>query len=680
MKTRKYILLGAVMAGLGLGVSSCSDYLDVQRYFKEQQTEDHIFEDKDYTLQWLSYCYSALQGDNLEIGHSEVCPTNFSDDMVFNEGNNGERYRKFKLGEYGYGYAYSDHYISSWAKSYEGIRQSSILINNVYKNQDMTPAEITDVRGQARFVRAYLYWLLMRKYGPVPIMPEEGADYTESYDNLSFPRNTYDECAEYIAKEMLQAATELEEKRDNVNAARATKGAALAVRAKAYLYAASPLANGNKEMADFTDKEGRILISQTYDEAKWAKAAAAARDVIELAESRNLYRLYTAPFRDQTTDEAYPNTITPPEHSVYSHQNFPNGWQDIDPFESYRSLFNGDLYIAENPELIFTRGRNASSNSAVTDLGVTDLAKHQLPNSAGGWNVHGVTMKQCDAYAMADGKPFDRATCPKEFTSDANKDAHPYDHLRNGVYFEYANREPRFYASVAFSGSVWYCLSARETSDKYKQVFYYRGHENGRVNGNERWIPTGIGVMKFIHPEDCNNNEGRVIDKVDTAIRYADILLMYAEALNELTGTHQIASWDGSTTYTIRRDVAEMRRGVKPVRMRAGVPDYDEDAVYNDPVNFRKHLKHERQIEFFAENQRFWDLRRWKDAPVDEAEQIYGCNTLMNDAHAVQFYTPVRVPYLQTAFSRKQYFWPITYDELKRNKNMTQAPGWEDYD
>ena len=91
-------------------------------------------------------------------------------------------------------------------------------------------------------------------------------------------------------------------------------------------------------------------------------------------------------------------------------------------------------------------------------------------------------------------------------------------------------------------------------------------------------------------------------------------------------------------------------------------------------------LKHERQIEFFAENQRFWDLRRWKDAPVDEAEQIYGCNTLMNKAHAIEFYTPVRVPYLQTSFSRKQYFWPIAYNELKRNKNMTQAPGWEDYD
>ena len=57
MKTRKYILLGMVMAGLSLSVTSCTDYMDMQRYFKAQQSEDHIFENKDNTLQWLSYCH-----------------------------------------------------------------------------------------------------------------------------------------------------------------------------------------------------------------------------------------------------------------------------------------------------------------------------------------------------------------------------------------------------------------------------------------------------------------------------------------------------------------------------------------------------------------------------------------------------------------------------------------------
>ena len=63
-----------------------------------------------------------------------------------------------------------------------------------------------------------------------------------------------------------------------------------------------------------------------------------------------------------------------------------------------------------------------------------------------------------------------------------------------------------------------------------------------------------------------------------------------------------------------------------------------------------------------------------------ESEQIYGCNTLMNEEYKDMYYLPVRVAELQTSFSRKQYFWPISFDELKRNKNLSQAPGWQYYD
>ena len=97
----------------------------------------------------------------------------------------------------------------------------------------------------------------------------------------------------FITSELEIAATELFEKRDNLNIARPTKGAALAVRAKVFLYAASPLVNGNTEMADFTNKDGQQLIPQEYNEEKWAKAAASARDMIEYSENeRTLQTLY----------------------------------------------------------------------------------------------------------------------------------------------------------------------------------------------------------------------------------------------------------------------------------------------------------------------------------------------------------------------------------------------------
>lgn len=675
-------------------LTSCSDYLDTDKYFKDQQSLEHIFNNKNNTLEWLALSYSRLQGDNIEIGHSDNNPTNFCDDMTFNEGNNGDRYRKFKLGEYGDGYSYDTYYKNSWPWSYVAIRQASVFIHNAHANDELTQDEIDVLIGEAHFLRGYFYWLLIRKYGPVPIMPDEGADFSESYDNLSYPRNTFDECVDFICKDMIEAAKRLPDRRDNLNSARPTKGAALAVRAKVLTYAASPLYNGNTEMADFTDKTGRQLISQQYDERKWAVAAAAGKDFLDYNDQAGVYKIHTVGIRKTAEDTSYPTTIIPPKCEPYSSQNFPDGWADIDPFESYRSVFNGELSMAENEEIIFTRGQNNRTNNLIPDgqegsveIGVKDLVKHQLPNSLGGWNIHGVTQKQCDAYAMADGTPYDREKVMakygpgNEFTTINNKALHPYDHLPdNGIYMGYANREPRFYASVAYSGTIW--PGASTTEDRYhnQQIFYYRGEQDGRVNSNERWVNTGIGVMKYVHPYDINvGNNASIRDKADPALRYADLLLLYAEALNNLTTSYEIASWDGTQTYTISRDVNEMHRGVKPVRMRAGVPDYTDD-VYADRDKFFNAIVHERQIEFFAENQRYFDLRRWKIAEEHEAEQIYGCNTLMDRRNALQFYNPVRVPKLQTSFSRRQYFWPVSWDELRRNKNLTQAPGWKDYE
>lgn len=694
MKKYKYMIAGVAAMCATTFLTSCSDYLDTDKYFKDQQSLEHIFNNKNNTLEWLALSYSRLQGDNIEIGHSDNNPTNFCDDMTFNEGNNGDRYRKFKLGEYGDGYSYDTYYKNSWPWSYVAIRQASVFIHNAHANDELTQDEIDVLIGEAHFLRGYFYWLLIRKYGPVPIMPDEGADFSESYDNLSYPRNTFDECVDFICKDMIEAAKRLPDRRDNLNSARPTKGAALAVRAKVLTYAASPLYNGNTEMADFTDKTGRQLISQQYDERKWAVAAAAGKDFLDYNDQAGVYKIHTVGIRKTAEDTSYPTTIIPPKCEPYSSQNFPDGWADIDPFESYRSVFNGELSMAENEEIIFTRGQNNRTNNLIPDgqegsveIGVKDLVKHQLPNSLGGWNIHGVTQKQCDAYAMADGTPYDREKVMakygpgNEFTTINNKALHPYDHLPdNGIYMGYANREPRFYASVAYSGTIW--PGASTTEDRYhnQQIFYYRGEQDGRVNSNERWVNTGIGVMKYVHPYDINvGNNASIRDKADPALRYADLLLLYAEALNNLTTSYEIASWDGTQTYTISRDVNEMRRGVKPVRMRAGVPDYT-DEVYADRDQFFNAIVHERQIEFFAENQRYFDLRRWKIAEEHEAEQIYGCNTLMDRRNALQFYNPVRVPKLQTSFSRRQYFWPVSWDELRRNKNLTQAPGWKDYE
>ena len=596
-------------------------------------------------------------------------------------GDREDQYRYWKNGEYNE----NDFKQESWAECYQGIRQASIFIQNIDMNMEMTAEQRADYKAQARFVRAYYYWLLLRKYGPVPILPDEGLDYTLEYDELAIARSSYDECAEFIASEMQEAARDLPLTRSQLYVARPTRGAALATRAKALLYAASPINNprptDTERFTDLVNFDGKHLISQEYDNSKWARAAAAALDVINL----NQYELYvTGVTPPEGAQLGYPATVTPPADGDFSEHNWPEGWKDIDPYASYRELFNGTVSATDNPELIFTRGQNQSSE------GIDVMVVHQLPRVANGWNTHGITQKQCDAYYMNDGtdcpgKDYEivgRGDGSKRLTGFVTKeesDAHVYPELGDkaeGVSYQYVQREPRFYASVAYNGSTWYLLNETDPNRQNQQVFYYRGAGNGYTN-TMFWLRTGIGVMKFVHPKDTytGGDLNLVTKKAEPAIRYADILLMYAEALNEVEGNYDIPSWDGATSYPISRDVNEIKRGVRPVRCRAGLPDYTS-AEYGDQDALRAKLKRERQIELMGEGQRYYDLRRWKDAEVEESLPIYGCNTLMNAAQRELFHTPVEVPSLPTNFSRKMYFWPIQHSELKRNKLLTQNPGW----
>lgn len=224
MKLRNKILIGAMGAGMGLTMVSCSDFLATEKYMEDEKTEERVFDEKTYTMEFLTFVYNRLQGDNVEIGHSDICPTNFCDDQTFNEGGAGSRYRAFKLGEIGYGYGYSGYYQQAWPWSYDGIRQASVFIHKAHANSLQTEDEIKVLKAEARFLRAYFYWMLVRRYGPVPIMPDEGTDYTKSYDELSIPRNTMDECVDYVASEMLLAAKDLPRKRDNANIVRPHEG------------------------------------------------------------------------------------------------------------------------------------------------------------------------------------------------------------------------------------------------------------------------------------------------------------------------------------------------------------------------------------------------------------------------------------------------------------------------
>lgn len=650
-----YIFLPIVAGGM---FSSCADYLDVDKYFYDQLSIDSAFSKRKYVDGWLSNAFEPIQ----YITEGEGMRRWMSDDIVKYEG------RDYQNGNYSATTNNGDSENLLY-KAYEAVRKASTFIDNVDRCGELTEVEKADMKGQMRFIRAYAYWSLIRHFGPVPLIPEHGLDVSLSYEELSLPRASLDEIVAFIDQDLVVAARSLPMVRTVNNMGRPTRGAALALRARILLWVASPLMNGNRDLFNVKDNHGRQLVPQEYDESKWAKAAAAAKEVMDLG----IYELYTIEPSPDT-----PEYERPPYNAEFSDKNFPDGWADVDPYLSYKSIFDGTIIGSKNPELIFTRTSRGNEQ-------INHWVSNCMPRTLSGSNLIGVSQKQVDAYYMDNGQTIQEAEATGYYKEDGfttssnplNEGGAPF--LPANVSWQYAHREPRFYASIAYCGSIWACASANEAQYRNKQIFYYRDLNDGKQGFKEDCPLTGIGFKKFVNDEDAFTQGGYRMDKTENTIRYAEMLLIYAEALNELTPgkSYTVERYNGET-MTVQRDVNEMRSAMKPIRMRAGVPDFD-DVVYANQKLFRTALKRERQIELVGENCfRYYDLRRWKDALLEENQPLMGCNINISDdvTRVQEFYRPTVVASMPKVFTQRMYLWPFPDKEMKRNVNLTQNPGW----
>lgn len=650
-----YIFLPIVAGGM---FSSCADYLDVDKYFYDQLSIDSAFSKRKYVDGWLSNAFEPIQ----YITEGEGMRRWMSDDIVKYEG------RDYQNGNYSATTNNGDSENLLY-KAYEAVRKASTFIDNVDRCGELTEVEKADMKGQMRFIRAYAYWSLIRHFGPVPLIPEHGLDVSLSYEELSLPRASLDEIVAFIDQDLVVAARSLPMVRTVNNMGRPTRGAALALRARILLWVASPLMNGNRDLFNVKDNRGRQLVPQEYDESKWAKAAAAAKEVMDLG----IYELYTI---EPSPD--IPEYERPPYNAEFSDKNFPDGWADVDPYLSYKSIFDGTIIGSKNPELIFTRTSRGNEQ-------INHWVSNCMPRTLSGSNLIGVSQKQVDAYYMDNGQTIQEAEASGYYKEDGfttssnplNEGGAPF--LPANVSWQYAHREPRFYASIAYCGSIWVCASANEAQYRNKQIFYYRDLNDGKQGFKEDCPLTGIGFKKFVNDEDAFTQGGYRMDKTENTIRYAEMLLIYAEALNELTPgkSYTVERYNGET-MTVQRDVNEMRSAMKPIRMRAGVPDFD-DVIYANQELFRTALKRERQIELVGENCfRYYDLRRWKDALLEENQPLMGCNINISDdvTRVQEFYRPTVVASMPKVFTQRMYLWPFPDKEMKRNVNLTQNPGW----
>lgn len=648
--------VAGAIAGLMLGCCQSCNYLEIDSYINDLPTLDSVFQRRETTMEYLANVYSFLP----DGGSPQKAPwTAVSDEGLCTYQDESAFFNYFATNTM----SAHDPYFNNWASYYQGIRNASVFLRRVGECAELPPIQLREFTGEAHFLRAYYYFELMKQYGPVPLAPENGYPLDTPMEDLLVPRNSWDECVAFVVKELKTAVEYLPQERPSTDFGKPTKGAAQAVMSRLLLYSASPLFNGNTAYDDFRDRRtGEPYISQTYDDAKWAQAAWAAHQLIKAGN----YELYTV--KSDSDTPGLPASFAEADKAA-----FPDGAAGIDPYKSYSQLFNGAVLASENTEVIF--GRPSSRITAWVRL----MAPYFMGDR--GSASYNITQKLVDAYYMADGRtpeqaspayPYDNGTFS---TGDINFSGYKIPGGANGWYL---NREARFYATVGFCNSWYYGISTTGEMKNFVCKFYLDDSRNGKnfVRSNstytDRYCMTGYLCRKFLHNEDNFQKNGIVRHKIWIDYRLAEIYLNYAEALNEMKGSHSVEG----ETYS--RNAEEIRKYFNLVRHRAGLTGMTA-AEAADYETVKRMIRRERMIELAWEGHRYFDVRRWKIAMEEENQPVYGVDINQTEANRSQFYQKMVVretDYTRKTFTRRQNFWPVPNDEIVRNPNLVQSPEW----
>ena len=652
--------------------SSCKDFLNIDSYFDDEFKVDSIFTQTRYVeaYMWGAAAMFSDEGQIFSTSGQDVLGPLATDEAftMFNvDGSSSYSGMRFVLG-----YITPDNlgpFGNNYKNLYKIIRKCNTILARIDEVPEMTASDRINILGYTRFTRAYAYNKLLMEFGPPVILGDDVIETNEPIEYYDRPRSTYDEAVEYICDEFEKAAEYMPVTVPILDFGRPTKGAAYSLVARLRLQHASPLYNGGQAARTYFGDwkrltDGASYVSQTYDEGRWALAAAAARRVIDMNLAGGpLYRLYTVEADEQTP--VLPENVSDPSYR----EKFPAGAGGIDHYKSYSEMFNGECVPSVNPEFIWARKSD----------GLRSYTRASFPIVHGGWGGMAVPQKVIDSYYMQDGRTIDNAS-----------DAFPYSEegftsgirsfsgyrLNAGVYNMYVNREMRFYASIGFSEAYWPCTSASSAGDYNLTVTYYYDSPNGKSNPNAlvNHTPTGYVMKKYIHPMDAwSGTNARVVDKVFPMIRYAEILLSYAEALNNLTTTHTVEL--NGETYTFSRDVNEIANAFNQVRYRAGLPGLS-DAELQSQEKIQELLEKERMIEFLFENRRFYDVRRWGIYENVENDRITGMNVDANKEGYYQRVIPNTARIGSRIINKRMVFLPLPRAEIRRLPSLDQNPGW----
>ncbi|GAA4317445.1 RagB/SusD family nutrient uptake outer membrane protein [Mucilaginibacter gynuensis] len=526
--------------------------------------------------------------------------------------------------------------------NYRAIRDCNIFIENV-SNLSKVPDLDIDTRdrwiAEVKFLKAFYHFVLFRAYGPIPIIDknlaidapiEEIRVKREPVDKVvDYIANLYDEAAAKLPLTILNKASEL---------GRITKPAALAMKAKLLVTAASPLFNGNSDYGSFKDKSGVQLISPTYSAEKWKRAADACKAAIDLCAEQNI-KLYK-----------FPEPLIHLSDTTMTQMSIRNAMSE-----------------KWNEELIWglTANNNINYNNFFQSMcaGMYDFDNLSATKTANR-PLMGPTLKMAKMFYTQNGVPIDEDKT-LDFTNISElRTAKGEDrfNIKEGEVTARLNfnRENRYYADLGFDRGIWYMENSKSKSDENTFWLMARGAELSQsatvpiagfymkkcLNWHFEW--TSVTYTNYPWPE----------------MRLADLYLLYAEALNEAEGP-------GGDVYTYINRVRE-RAGLKTVQ-EAWTTYSTSPTKYTTKEGMRAIIQRERALELCFEGGRFWDLLRWKAAGKELNANVTGWS--ISEDTPELYYREISI-YSRQFVVPRDYLWPIRESDLLVNQNLVQNPNW----
>jgi starch-binding outer membrane protein, SusD/RagB family len=460
--------------------------------------------------------------------------------------------------------------LSYWADGYVRIRRINEFLSGMAQYAKLDDATKKQYEAEARFIRGYSYFWLVRLHGSVVLF-----DDLNQYNSKDHQRSSEEDCYKFIAADFQFAADNLPKQWTGTKVGRATMGAAYGMLARTWLYAAS-IAEYDKKQFNQDELTGvNNANAQTY----YQNAAKAAEAVIDLA-NQGYYALETK-FSD-----------------VFLNKNTKEAVVKVD-------------YVA--PQLTHT----------------FDLGFAPPRDAAGQCLVYGVpTAEVVDEFERNDGTKF--------LWSNPTHAADPY-----------ANRDPRFYATILYNGAKWKTRTLNTTPSDATEGFA----EYASTTEPRRTV-TGYYIKKMLDSTNstfvANGSTQQWLE-----MRYAEVLLIHAEAkakLNDITGA---------------------QTSLNKVRTRAGMPNTNASTV----AQLMEAVEHERKVELAFEGHRYWDLRRWRKAhTVLNGVKFTGHR--ITTTGGTTTYEVVAADNVNRQFTGALYYIPIPQTELQNNTALTQIKGW----